>query len=190
MSKARIAIAALSLSAAALIGLVTHENYTGGAVIPTKNDRPTVGFGSTFHEDGTPVKMGDTTTPVRALIKAQAHISKEEDIFRKSLPNVELYQQEYDTFMDWTYQYGTGAWIGSEMQQDLLAGDYVGACEALLSYKYLTSGRATKGWEPYKFDKRGAPLRWRFDCSTPGNKVCMGVWTRQLERHKQCMEAQ
>ena len=30
------------------------------------DDRPTVGFGSTFHEDGRAVKLGDMTTPVRA----------------------------------------------------------------------------------------------------------------------------
>ena len=78
-------------------------------VVPTQGDRPTVGFGSTFHENGAPVKMGDTTTPVRALIKAQAHIAKEESIFRDSLAGVPLYQGEYDLYMDWVYQYGTGA---------------------------------------------------------------------------------
>ena len=32
--------------AAAFGALVTHEAYTDKAVIPTKGDRPTVGFGS------------------------------------------------------------------------------------------------------------------------------------------------
>ena len=168
MSKSRIIVAALSLSAAGFLGIVTSENYTDRAVIPTKNDRPTVGFGSTFNEDGTPVKMGDKTTPVRALIKAQAHITKEEAIFRASLRDVKLSQAEYDTFMDWTYQYGTGAWAKSSMRRELLAGNYVAACNALLRYKF-SGGH---------------------DCSIPGNKVCAGVWTRQLERHKKCMEAQ
>jgi lysozyme len=189
MSRARIAVAALSLSAAGFIGIVVNEGYTEKAVIPTKNDRPTVGHGSTFHEDGTPVKMGDTTTPVRALIKAQAHISKEEQEFRESLPGVKLYQDEYDLYLDWDYQYGIYAWLNSEIRDRLLAGDYIGACNALLSYKYITSGKYTPGWEPYKF-KNGKPTRWRFDCSTPGNKVCRGVWTRQLERHAKCMAAQ
>src|SRR5674476_16837 len=102
----RTVVASLTLSASAFIGLVVHEHYTDTAVIPTHNDRPTVGFGSTFNEDGTPVKLGDTTTPVRALIKAQAHISKAEGLFRELLPDVKLYQGEYDLYMDWTYQYG------------------------------------------------------------------------------------
>lgn len=168
----RKAIAGLSLSAAALIGLVMSENYTDRAVIPTKNDRPTVGFGSTFYADGRPVKMGDTITPVRALITAQAHISKEERVFRESLSGVELHQGEYDTFLDWTYQYGSGAWMRSGMRRKLLASDYKGACNALLTYRF--SGG--------------------YDCSTlidgKPNKRCWGVWIRQQERHAACMALQ
>lgn len=169
MSKSvRIAAGGLLLSAMAFIGMVSHEGYTTGAVIPTKNDRPTLGYGSTFYPDGKPVKMGDTTTPVRALYIAQAHIAKEEKIFRESLPNVKLNQEEYDIYMDWVYQYGTGAWSGSSMRRKLIAGDYAGACGALLAYKF--SGG--------------------YDCSVPGNKICAGVWTRQQERYKTCMGAQ
>lgn len=171
MTKIRIAVACLALSASALVGLVTSESYTDHAVIPTKNDRPTVGFGSTFHENGTPVKMGDKTTPVRALIKAQAHISQEESAFRKSLPGVELYQAEYDLYMDWVYQFGAGNWRISSMRKHLLGGEYVAACNALLQWK-RSGGR---------------------DCSLPeswGPKGCKGVWTRQLERHQQCMALQ
>ena len=166
--KARTLVAGLSLSAAAFVGLGQNEGHTGQAVIPTQNDRPTVGFGSTFHEDGKAVMLGDTTTPVRALIIAQSHISKEEVLFRKSLPDVALSQAEYDLYMDWVYQYGNCAWSKSSMRQALLAGNYRAACDALLRYKY--SGG--------------------YDCSTPGNKRCAGVWTRQLERHKTCLSAQ
>jgi GH24 family phage-related lysozyme (muramidase) len=187
----RLLVAGLSLSAAGLVGLVVHENYTGTAVIPTQGDRPTVGFGSTFHEDGSPVKMGDSTTPVRALIKAQAHITKEEVIFRDSLPGVALLQGEYDLYMDWVYQYGTSTWHKSGMRRELLAGNYVGSCNALLDYRKLTSARKEgPGWEVNKRDAQGRPIRWEFDCSTPGNKVCRGVWTRQLERHQKCMGMQ
>ena len=187
----RLLVAGLSLSAAALVGLVAREGYTDKATIPTPGDRPTVGFGSTFHEDGSPVKMGDTTTPVRALIKAQAHIGREEAAFRASLPGVALHQGEYDLYMDWVYQYGTGAWLKSSMRRELLAGNYVPACNALLDYRKLTSARQEgPGWVVSKRDAQGRPTRWEFDCSTPGNKVCRGVWTRQQERHAKCMALQ
>lgn len=168
MNGARLAVAGLALSAAGFIGIALSEHYVDRAMVPTKNDRPTIGFGSTFHEDGTPVQLGDTTTPARALVKAAAHIGKEEEAFRASLPGVKLHQAEYDLYMDWVYQYGTGAWQKSSMRRELLAGDYRAACDALLKYRF--SGG--------------------FDCSTPGNKRCAGVWTRQIERHRKCMEAQ
>jgi lysozyme len=168
MSKVRIAVAGLALSAAAFIGLVSEEYYTDNAVIPTKNDRPTLGYGSTYWENGRPVKMGDKVNPVRALHVANAHINKEEITFRKSLPDVKLSQAEYDIYMDWVYQYGTSAWNTSSMRTKLLGGNYVDACTSMLKYKY--SGG--------------------YDCSIPGNKVCAGVWKRQQERVKKCLEAQ
>lgn len=168
MNNLRHSVAILALSASAFVTLLVSEGYTDKAIIPTKNDRPTHGFGSTFNADGSPVKLGETTTPVRALITAQDHISKEEQKFRDSLPGVKLYQGEYDLYMDWVYQFGIGNWRQSIIRRNLLAGDYVAACNALLLYKY--SGG--------------------YDCSTPGNKRCAGVWTRQQERNLKCLEMQ
>lgn len=168
VKRIRVAVAALSLSAAGFLGIVMHEGYTERAVIPTKGDVPTVGFGSTVHEDGSRVRMGDRTTPVNALKKAQAHIGKEEARFRASLPGVFLTQAEYDIYLDWLYQYGSGAWAKSSMRRELLAGNHRAACDALLKYRFAGG----------------------FDCSTPGNRRCAGVWTRQLERHAKCLEAQ
>jgi lysozyme len=168
MSKpVKMLVASLTLSAGAFIGLVEHENYVGEAMIPTKNDRPTVGFGSTFHENGAPVKMGDKVTPVKALIKAKAHIDREEEIFRRSLDGASLSQPEFDVYMDFVYQYGTGTWNSSSMRRDILAGKHAQACEDLLKY-HFSGGH---------------------DCSVPGNRICSGVWTRQLDRHQKCMGA-
>lgn len=171
MKRVRIAVSALSFSAVAFIALVSSEGYTDRAIVPTKNDRPTLGFGSTVHEDGRRVQMGETTTPVRALIKAQAHLSKDEAAFRASLPDVALHQAEYDLYLDFAYQYGIGNWQASSMRAHLLAGEYPQACDALLLYR-RAGGR---------------------DCSLPANwgpQGCKGVWTRQQERHAKCMAVQ
>lgn len=172
MSRVRIAVAALSLSAAAFVGLVSSEGYEDKAMVPTQGDRPTVGFGSTFHADGTPVKMGESTTPVRALVLAQAHIAKDEAVFRESLAGASLNQVEFDVYMDFVYQYGTNAWGSSSMRRHVLAGNYRQACDALLQWK-----------------RAGG-----YDCSTmingQPNKRCWGVWQRQLERHSKCIGAQ
>lgn len=168
MALKRMHVAGLALSMAAFVGIAVHEGYTDQAIIPTRNDVPTVGLGSTVYEDGTRVQMGDRITPVRAIVLASNHITREEQAFRRSLPNVELHQGEYDLYMDWVYQFGIGAWNRSSMRRNLIAGEYRKACDALLLYKF--SGG--------------------FDCSTPGNRVCAGVWKRQLERHQKCMALQ
>ena len=171
-SPIRVIVAALSLSAAALIGMVVNEGYTDTAVVPTKGDVPTVGFGSTVQPDGSPVKMGDRTTPVRALQTVQAHLSREEQQFRDSLPGVALTQGEYDLYVDFIYQYGIGNWRASTMRRNLLTDNYRGACDALLAWR-----------------KAGG-----YDCSTTvngqPNKRCWGVWVRQKERHARCIAEQ
>ena len=165
----RITVAALSLSFAAAVGIAVHEGYTTDAVIPTKGDVPTYGYGSTVKADGARVRMGERTDPVNALKKAHAHITREEARFRASLPGVHLTQGEYDVYMDWVYQYGMGAWHKPKSPRTwLLQGEHVAACDALLHWRFVGS----------------------YDCSTPGNRRCMGVWTRQQARHKACLEAQ
>jgi GH24 family phage-related lysozyme (muramidase) len=166
----RLPVAVLSLSAAAFVGLVVSEGYAPSAVIPTKGDVPTVGFGSTVHADGTKVKMGDQTTPVEALQTASAHLKKDEMAFKASLPGAFLTQAEYDLYLDFVYQYGMSAWLKSSMRRELLAHKPEAACEALLKYKFQ-AGR---------------------DCSLPQNwgpQGCKGVWTRQQARHRECLAA-
>ena len=172
MSKVRIAVAALALSFAGFIGIATHESYTENAVIPTKGDLPTYGFGSTIKKDGTPVRMGDRTDPVRALHVVKAHLDREESAFRESLPGVKLTQGEYDLYMDFTYQYGITNWRGSSMRRHLLVGNFVAACDSLLAWRKAAG----------------------YDCSTTingqPNKRCWGVWERQKQRHATCLAEQ
>ena len=165
---ARILVAALSLSAAAFVGLTLEEGYEGQAMIPTKGDVPTMGFGSTTHADGRQVRMGDTTTPPKALARTLLYVQADEADMRKTLEGVALHQAEYDIYIDWRYQYGATAWRNSSMLRELRAGNHPAACHALLRYKFSAG----------------------YDCSTPGNRVCAGVWARQLKRHAACMEAQ
>jgi GH24 family phage-related lysozyme (muramidase) len=149
-----------------LAAIMAFEGFAPKATIPTKNDVPTVGYGSTQYPDGSRVKLGDTITKERAVIVMKAHVSKDEMAFKASLPDdLTLYQWEYDAFLDFSYQFGIGNWRKSAMRSALLAGDYQKACDALLKYKF--SGG--------------------YDCSTPGNKRCAGVWQRQKERHKTCL---
>lgn len=164
----RIAVTVLSLSAAGFATWQASEGYTPVAVIPTKGDVPTIGHGSTRYEDGQPVRIGDTITPARAEVLARNLNSQAEKQFAASLPGVKLYQAEFDIYMDFVGQYGIGTWLKGSPRRDLLAGNYAQACNDLLKYRFAAG----------------------FDCSTPGNKRCWGVWDRQLKRHAKCMAAQ
>lgn len=163
---ARYKIAGMGASAALLVALATHEGYTPTAVVPVKGDVPTVGFGSTVKEDGAPVRMGDTTTPVQALQRTLAHIQHDESGIKRCV-TAPLTQAEYDVMVDFTYQYGTAALCKSTVVKLANAGDYAGSCQAYAKFRYV-AGR---------------------DCSVRSNG-CYGVWTRQQARIAKCMGAQ
>lgn len=167
-TRQRVAVGMLTVSLAGFGAWKASEGFTDTAVIPTKGDVPTIGHGSTRYEDGKPVKMGDTITRPRAELLARNLMTQDERQFAASLPGVKLHQVEFDLYMDFTGQYGIGNWRSSSMRRDLIAGEYAQACTDLLKYRYAAG----------------------FDCSTPGNKRCRGVWSRQLERSAKCKAAQ
>lgn len=146
MNKLRVSVAALALSFAGFVGIATQEGYVERATVPTKNDRPTNGFGSTFNADGSPVKLGDTTTPVRALVTANIHINKLEGELRTCMAGISLFQYEYDAIVSWAYNIGAHAACNSTLMKKLKSGDYEGACRELPKWRYA-SGRVLKGLE-------------------------------------------
>ncbi len=156
---ARVAMAALSLSAAAFVGILTREGYTDGVIIPVPGDKLTIGFGTT---EG--VRPGDRTTPVRAAQRALADTQKYQGAVKQCV-QVPLYQAEYDAYIDLAYNIGTSGFCNSEIVRRLNEHDYAGACESVLKWKMF------KG----------------FDCSTPGNTTCAGLWKDRLRTHAMCV---
>lgn len=129
-TRKRIAVAALTLSLSGFAGWKASEGSTETPIIPTKGDVPTIGYGSTRYEDGTPVTLNDPPiTPQRAEQLARSLHSEEERRFRVDL-GVELFQEEYDLYLDFTGNFGIGNWRGSSMRRNLLAGRYVQACDS------------------------------------------------------------
>ncbi|HEY6044933.1 MAG TPA: lysozyme [Nitrosospira sp.] len=122
MIKPRTAIAAFTLSASAFVGLTVLEDYRPAAYLPTKNDVPTIGFGTT---EG--VKLGDTITPPKALSLALRDVQKFEGALKQCV-TVPLYQHEYDAYISLTYNIGAGAFCVSTLVKKLNAGEYEAAC--------------------------------------------------------------
>lgn len=162
MNAPRVAITALSLSAAGLVGIALHEGYTDKAVTPLPGDVPTVGFGTTTRPDGTPVRMGDTTTPPQALARALSDVQRFEGALKQCV-KVPLHQHEYDAYLSFAYNVGASAFCNSTMARRLNAGDYAGACSEF--------------------------GRWTFfqgkDCKDPINR-CAGLVMRRTEERKKC----
>jgi lysozyme len=158
MSKARVAVATLTVTAAAVLGIFSHEGYSERAYVPVPGDKVTIGHGSTAHIDGTPIKMGETVTKPQALEMARRDISKFEGAL-KSCVKVPLHQYEYNAYISLEYNIGSKAFCGSTIVKRLNAGDYVGACKAILM------------WNIYK----GKPLA--------------GLTKRRQGEYKQCVGA-
>lgn len=173
-NRKRVAVAFLSVSLAGIGAWMKSEGFAPTPMIPTKGDRPTVGYGSTRYEDGQPVRLTDPPiTRQRAEQLARNLMSKDEQRFRASIDGVELFQEEYDLYLDFVGQYGIGNWRKPKSPRTwLLKRDYSGACHALKDWRFLGDYDCSRHVE-------GKP-----------NKRCFGVWTRQLERHRTCLEAQ
>ncbi|HCQ9761330.1 TPA: lysozyme, partial [Acinetobacter baumannii] len=122
-NKTKYIAAVLAASAAFFVGVKNDEGFTSKPVVPVKGDRPTQGHGSTFKPDGSPVKMTDPPiTRATADKWLRNDVAKREVAFKDSLKGVKLSQAEYDLYLDFTYQYGIGAWTGSSMLKNLKVG--------------------------------------------------------------------
>ena len=188
----RIAVAVLSLSAAGFASWQASEGFTPVAVIPTKGDVPTIGHGSTQYEDGRRVTLADPPITRQRAAELATNLLDGQYVacVKRSLGEVPMHPVEFEQAVDFAGQYGCGAWRGSSMLARMRAGEYAGACQAYLAYRYMTSAQPLQGYAAYQWGTGGRPTRWRFDCSAPGNKVCRGVWTRQQARHAACIGAQ
>jgi lysozyme len=118
----RVKVAALTLSASALVGMAIHEGYRSDAYYATPNEKSrgisTIGFGET---DG--VKPGDKTTVEKALVQLLARAGEFEDGLRKCInEDAMLYPYEWSALVSWAYNVGLRNACGSTLVKKLNAG--------------------------------------------------------------------
>ena len=138
MTRVRVLLASLALSAAGLVGIAGYEGYTDRAVIPIPGDVPTIGFGTTGG-----VKLGDKTTPPAALRRALQDITKFEGAVKQCV-TVPLHQWEYDAYLSLAYNIGSGAFCSSTLVRELNQGHYEEACKQILRWN-RAGGRVVRG---------------------------------------------
>lgn len=131
-------VAALSLSAAALVGIALHEGYRGTSYDDGVGIQ-TIGFGTTAG-----VKPGDKITPERALVRLLDDANRMQQELRACIGEVPMYQHEWDAVVSWTYNVGTGAACKSTLVKKLKSQDYPGMCRELLRWNQA-GGRVLPG---------------------------------------------
>lgn len=150
----RIKAIALSLSAIGLVAIAGYEGYRGVAYKDIVGV-PTIGYGTTQG-----VKMGDTTTPDRALARLNVDVKNTYAAgVQKCIGDVPLFQHEFDAYVSLAYNIGVSGFCKSTIVKRLQSKppDYVGACEAI------------RMW------------------NKAGGKVVQGLTARREKEYKMCM---
>ncbi len=148
----RTHVAALTLSASALVGIAVHEGFRSTAYTPVPGDVATIGFGTT---EG--VRLGDSISVERALIRLMQDATKFEKAVKRCAP-VPMYQHEFSAYVSLTYNIGETAFCSSTLAKKLNAGDYKGACDQILR------------WDKFK----GKPLAGLTKRRQQEHQMCLG----------------
>ena len=122
--KTRLGIGALGISATVLVSIALHEGYREEAYQDAVGVA-TVGYGETAG-----VRMGDRTTPERALVQLLKSTEKHAGAIRQCI-KVPLYQHEFDAYVSLAYNIGPGNFCRSTLVKKLNAKDYTGACREI-----------------------------------------------------------
>jgi len=149
MNTPRVPTYALSLLAATLVSLAGYEGYVSNATIPVPGDPPTKGFGTTYNADGNPVKLGEATTPTRALVDLERDASKAARAVKRCAP-VPMYPWEFSAYVILAYNVGAGAVCNSTIPTKLKAGQYEQACTTILDFDQMRDCTKPKVWNEKK----------------------------------------
>ena len=109
------------------------EGFSSSAYLDVVNI-PTIGWGSTFYEDGTKVKLGDQISKTDALKLLEVVANR--DFADKIFPSikVKVTQSQFDAMVSLAYNIGAGAFLKSTLLKKVNAGDFAGAGEEFLRW--------------------------------------------------------
>lgn len=136
-NKRRVAAATLVGSSIALATIAFFEGYRENAYRDPVGI-PTIGYGETKG-----VKMGDKTTPKKAMEQLVISADEHGQGMARCI-KVPISQNEYDAYLSFTYNVGVGSFCRSTLVKKLNAQDYEGACKELLNWN-KAGGRVLPG---------------------------------------------
>ena len=109
------------------------EGFSSNSYLDVVNI-PTIGWGNTFYEDGTKVKLGDQISKTDALKLLEVVANR--DFADKIFPSikVKVTQSQFDAMVSLAYNIGAGAFLKSTLLKKVNAGDFAGAGEEFLRW--------------------------------------------------------
>ena len=113
------------------------------AFMPTKNDRPTIGYGTTFKPDGTPIKMGDKITVDTAEQYFAHDLQKFEDYINEVV-TIDLTQNQFDALVALVYNIGMTAFRQGTIDDKLNARNFEAALATWAQYN-KQAGKVLEG---------------------------------------------
>lgn len=126
----KISVKFLRMSALGLVLLAGAEGLRTNAYFDTVGV-PTIGYGETKN-----VKIGDKTTPDKALVRLLKSADTEHgDGIRRCIGDeVTMFQKEFDWHLHFGYNIGVSGYCRSETLKQLKAGNHEGACRAMAGW--------------------------------------------------------
>ena len=123
----------MKISSRGLELIKEFEGFSSSAYLDVVNI-PTIGWGNTFYEDGTKVKLGDQISKTDALKLLEVVANR--DFADKIFPyiKVKVTQSQFDAMVSLAYNIGTGAFLKSTLLKKVNAGDFIGASEEFLRW--------------------------------------------------------
>lgn len=114
--------------------LVASEGFKSKPYLDTKKI-PTIGYGSTFYEDGTKVTLADPEITKQRALELKMFVLQNFEDKVNELVKVPLTQNQFDAIMNLVYNIGTGAFSTSTLLKRLNESKYQEAADQFLVWK-------------------------------------------------------
>ena len=135
MSNNRLLVSVAVASVVAIASIASSERFVSKPYMPTHQDVPTAGYGTTVNPDtGKKIRLSDPPisepTAKRWLIKDVRKFERE----MRGCVKVPVTQGEWDAYTSLAYNIGSFNFCHSTLVRKLNTMDYAGACEQILKW--------------------------------------------------------
>lgn len=114
-----------------------YEDFRAKAYLDIKGV-PTIGFGTTYYQDGTKVQLGDICTRSQAEAWFMNDCKALDAFLDRNVTQKKLTQNQFDALASFIYNVGRSAFIGSTMYRLIKLGKMKEAADEFLRWDKVT----------------------------------------------------